>query len=35
MKSIDEQETTFENNSDIEVTVTQKKSPRALAKDTQ
>jgi len=34
MKAINEREATFENNSDIEVTVTKNKSSRVLVKDT-
>jgi len=34
MKSINEREATFENNSDIQVKVAQKKSSRAFVKDT-
>jgi len=35
MKSIIEREATFENNSDMEVKVTQKKLSRAFVKETQ
>jgi len=35
MKSIIEREATIENNSDIEVTVTHKKSSRAFVEHTQ
>jgi len=35
MKSIIEREATFENNADMEVTVTQKQLSRAFVKETQ
>jgi len=35
MKSIIKREATFENNSDMEVKVTQKQLPRAYVKETQ